>query len=346
MKLKQYLKELSELHAPTGEEREVAEYMEKHFKRAGFKVRRDVLGNVHAVKGRGKKVMVAAHMDEVSLAVSSITKEGFLRFVKVGGLYNATIGTRRVTVHAKKMIPGIIGMKAPHLMKKEDLQKVQEHEEMYIDVGAKDEAEAGKWGIRPGTNVSFDAEFHEFPNHRIVGKALDDRVGCAILLVLADEISSPNCELHLVGTVREETGLFGAGTAAYGVKPDFAIAVDVTLACGSPDITAEKVPAEFGKGPVINVVEASGRGLIMPHDLVEWIEKMAAKNKINHQYEVAEMGASDASRMQYMETGVLTASIGVPSRYLHSISEMIDLRDAENAANLLKTRVKEFKNYK
>ncbi len=346
MDLKQYLKELTSLHAPTGDEENVASYMEKKFKKAGFKVRRDVLGNVHAVKGRGKKVLIAAHMDEVSLAVTSITKHGFLKFAKIGGLYNGTLGASRVTVHAKKPVLGIIGMKAPHLMKKEELQKVQEHDDMFIDVGAKNKKEAEKWGIRPGTHVSFNAGYQEMPNDLVASKALDDRAGCAALLKLAEEIKTPKCELHLIGTVREETGLWGAGTAVYGVKPDLAIAVDVTMAAGSPDVNTDKVPVEFGKGPAISVIEASGRGLIMPKKLIEWIEKTAKKHGVKHQYEVSEGGATDASRMQYVEAGFLTASIGIPSRYIHSVSEVINAKDAEATVKLLKAMANEFKNYK
>lgn len=346
MKLKQYLKELTGLHAPTGDEENVAVYMEKHFKKAGFKVRRDTLGNIHAVKGRGKKVLMAAHMDEVSLAVTSITKEGFLKFAKIGGIYNGNLGASRVTVHAKKSVQGIVGMKAPHLMEREELQKVQKHDSMFIDVGAKNKEEAMKWGIRPGTHITFNAKFQELPNNLVASKALDNRVGCAILLKLAEKITTiKGCELHLVGTVREETGLWGAGTATYGVKPDLAIAVDVTLAGGSPDVSIEKVPVEFNKGPVIGVIEASGRGLIMPQKLINWIEKTAKKNKINLQYEVSEGGASDASRMQYVETGFLTASIGVPSRYIHSVSEVINLNDAEATTKLLKSIANNFKDY-
>lgn len=344
--LKELLKELSGLHGPTGYEEEVAAFMEKGFKKHGFTVKRDVLGNVIAKKGRGKKVLVAAHMDEISMAVSAITKHGFAKFVKVGGIYDGTLGNSRVLLHADKKLPGIVGVKAPHLMKEEELKKLQESDSMFVDFGARDKKDAFARGVRPGTLISFHSDFVELANDCVSGKAFDDRVGCAVLLKLAEEIRNPNCELYLVGTVREETGLLGAGPIAYGIEPDLAVAVDVTLAGGSPDVSDEEVPVELGNGPTLNVIESAGRGLMMSRELVKWIEGVAKKNKIAYQIEVTKRGATDASRMQYVKTGFLTASIGIPSRYIHSQTEMISVKDLEATKELTKAVVQEFKSYK
>lgn len=344
--LKELLKDLSSLHAPTGKEGAVADYMEKHLKKCGFKVERDILGNVIARKGSGRKILVAAHMDEVSLSVLGVTDKGFLKFVKIGGLYDGSLGTQRVRVHAKTPVPGIIGIKAPHLMKEEEIKALQKSEDLFIDIGAKDKKQVAKMGIRPGTHVTFESDFVELANELVTGKAFDNRAGCAIMLKLAEEAKHPGCELCLVGTVREETGLWGAGTSIFGIKPDLAIALDVCMSSGTPDVCAEKVPVELNKGPAIGVIEAGGRGLIMEDKLIEWIESVAKKNGINYQFEVSERGASDASRMQYACEGFLVASIGIPSRYIHSTVELVALKDLEETKRLMNAILAKFSSYK
>ena len=343
--MKELLRELSELHAPTGQEKAVADYLEAQFRKNGFKVVRDMLGNVIARKGKGRKVMIAAHMDEVNLSVLSITDKGFLRFVKVGGLYDGSLAAQRVWVHAKKPVRGIVALKAPHLMQEEELKQLQKHEDMFIDVGAKDKKDAEAMGIRPGVNVTFDAPFVELANDKVLGKALDNRAGCAALVKVAEEAHAGGCELILVGTVREETGLWGAGTSVFGIEPDLAIALDVCLTSGTPDVSEEKVPVLMGGGPSLGVLEAGGRGLIMDAKLVEWIEGLAKRKGIKYQIEVSERGATDASRMQYSRTGFLTASIGIPSRYLHSTGEVLQLKDLSEAARLVTAIADSFKNY-
>ncbi len=345
--MKELLKNLSELDAPTGDEAQVASFLENEFKENGFEVKRDLIGNVIARKGKGRKVMIAAHMDEVALAITSITKDGLLHFAKVGGIYDAVLANTRVKVHADNgTIPGVVGIKPPHMMKEEELKKVIEHEHLLIDIGAQSKEEAEKLGVKTGTLVNYDSKFSEAAGERVIGKALDNRAGCAILAQIAREIGEPNCELILVGTVREETGLFGAMTSTYGIEPDFAIAVDTTIASGGPEVPEDKVPIKMNGGPAVTIMEGSGRGYIASKKLIDWIEEVAKEHKISIQREVVEGGATDASRMQYSKIGVLTASIGVPTRYLHSPSELLDMRDLVAAKDLVKYLANEFKNYK
>ncbi len=331
------LTELSDLHGPTGQEDAVADYLEERFKKAGFAVTRDVLGNVIARKGAGKKVLVAAHMDEISMAVKSITEKGFLKFVKVGGIYDPSLVAARVRVHAKTPCLGVIATKAPHQMENEEMKKIQEAKDLYIDIGVSDRKESEKLGIRPGTHITFVAKAQAFNGHLMIGKAFDNRVGCTLLAALADHYAKggPSVELILAGTVREESGLFGAGVAAFGLEPDLAVAVDVTHAFGAPGASEEDVPVKLGGGPAIATIEGGGYGLITSNKVIDWIETMAKKAKVPLQMDVHERGATDASRMQYVKSGLLTASIGVPLRYMHSQSEVIDVRDLETTAKLL-----------
>ncbi len=339
------LKTLSLMHAPTGQEDEVADFLEKRFEKCGFSVERDVLGNVIARKGKGKRVLVAAHMDEISLAVRTITEKGFLKFVKVGGIYDPSLTNAHVMVHAKERREGIIGTKAPHQMTDEEMKKVQEAKDLYVDVGASSKKDAEKMGIRPGTHITFMGDFWRLAQNWVVGKAFDDRVGCTVLVGLAEEYaeSQPPVELCLVGTVREESGLFGAGTATFALEPDFALAVDVTHAFGAPGESEEDVPVSLGKGPALAVLEGSGHGLISPTKLIDWIEAEAKKASITLQMDVHEKGATDASRMQYSRKGVLAASIGVPLRYMHSHSEVVDLRDITQTVKFTKHLIEAFR---
>ncbi|MBI4360185.1 M42 family metallopeptidase [Candidatus Micrarchaeota archaeon] len=344
----QTLKTLSELHGPTGQEDAVADFLENQFKQCGFSVRRDVLGNVMASKGKGKKVMVAAHMDEISMSVKSITDKGFLKFVKIGGIYDPMLVGSRVMVHAPKPVLGVVAAKAPHQMDGEELKKIQEAKDLYIDVGASNKKEAEKLGIRVGTHITFVADFQTFSGDRVIGKALDDRAGCATLVLLAHAFAkkTPPVELHLVGTVREESGLFGAGVAAFGLEPDLAIAVDVTHAFGAPGASEEEVPVALGKGPALAVIEGGGYGLITSHKMVDWIDSVAKKQKVPLQMDVHERGATDASRMQYSRQGLLTASLGIPLRYMHSQSEIVDTKDVEQTAQLVEGMIHAFPDYK
>ena len=335
------------MHAPTGMEDEVADFMHAELEAKGFSVHRDALGNVIARKGKGKKVMVATHMDECGMAVSSITKDGFLRFMKIGGLYDGILANARVIIHAKQRMHGVIGQKPPHLMKEEEFKKTVESEQMFVDAGFKNANEAAKAGIRPGTFITFDSHYKELPNNLATGKAFDDRAGCAALLDLAGRLKNVNeCEAILVGTVREETGLYGAGLAAFGIEPDFAIALDVTLAGGTPDVSEEKVPVKLGAGPALEVMQASGKGLIMSKRLIEWAEKTAASKKIPMQFEASERSRTDAAGIHYSRAGVLATSIGIPSRYIHAPHEIINLDDLKQAAALAEALVRGFKDYK
>ncbi len=347
------LKQLSELSAPSGDEREVADYLEKTFKASGFATRRDVIGNVIAHKaGKGRRIAIVAHMDEVGLAVKTVSKDGFLKFAKIGGIFDGVLANARVLVHASggRKITGIIGCKPPHLMKDDERKKLPEYDSMYVDLGAKSREEVEKMGIRPGTLIGFQSSFAELSNGLVAGKAFDNRAGCTVLCLLAQAFKNAraDADIVLIGSVREETGLLGAGTSVFGLspEPDLAIAIDTTMANGTPDVSEDHTPVKLGGGPAISTIEASGRGFIAPQKLVEWMGQVAKKEKIQLQHSITEGGATDASRMQYLKAGFLAASIGIGTRYLHSRSEVLDPKDIEQASGLLLAIAKEFKNYK
>lgn len=348
MRVEEYLQKLSDMHAPTGDEEEVAAYLSSEFKKNGFSVSRDALGNVIARKGKGRRIMLSAHMDEIGLAVVGIHKDGFLRFTKVGGIYDAILFGARVIVHSRKgPLIGTIGAKAIHLMKEEERKKLPEVDSMYVDVGASSKEEAEKMGIKPGTMMTLDSKFAKMPNDLLLGKALDNRLGCAILLSIAEKSDSfKEVELCLVGTVREEVGLMGAKVASFALEPELGIAIDSNLSSGAPDSNEERVPIRLGNGPVVGIMNASGRGGITPKKIVSWIEQVAEKNKIALQYEVSEGSSDESFAMQMNKAGALTASLGVPSRYIHSANEVISKKDLDSTLKLVEELVKNFPSYK
>jgi Cellulase M and related proteins len=219
----------------------------------------DKLGNIIAVK-KGKKnaprVMLAAHMDEIGLFVKTITKEGFLQFTKIGGIDDRILLGQKVMVHTEKgPLHGIIGSKPPHIQKEEERKKVLTYDELFIDIGAESQEEAKKMGVKIGDPVSFDIKFAKIGNDVVVGKAFDDRVGCAIMIETMKMLKQTECTVYAVGTVQEEVGLRGATVAAFGIYPDVGIALDVTVAGDVPGVKEVEAPVKMRKGPAIEVAD-------------------------------------------------------------------------------------------
>ncbi|SNR90722.1 M42 family metallopeptidase [Desulfurobacterium atlanticum] len=346
MELVDYLKKLSLLTGISGRENSVREYMKKEFEKYCESVEIDRFGNLIGRIGSGnKKLMIAAHMDEIGLMVKYIDDKGFLKFVKIGGINDQMLLNQKVIVHTEKGdYIGVLGSKPPHKMKGEEKNKLIKAENMFIDVGAKSREDAEKMGIEIGSWITFKTDFDVLANNRITCKAFDDRVGCAILLYLAKELSErkPDCEVYLVGTVQEEVGLKGARTSAFGIYPDMAFAVDVTICGDHPGISMEDAPVEMGKGPVFGIVDAAGRGLISHPDVVKLVKKAAEESGISVQYEVGDGGTTDATAIQLTKEGIPTGVISVPARYIHTPVEVIEISDLENTAKLFLKVIEKF----
>ncbi len=344
-----YLKKLSKLHGISGREDSVREFMKKELEKYCDEVIIDNFGNLIAKKGdKGKKIMIAAHMDEIGLMVKYIDENGFLKFTKIGGIYDPTILNQKVVVHGEKGdLIGVLGSKPPHKMKEDEKNKLIKYEDMFIDIGAESREEAIKMGVNIGTWVSFLSEVYELGKHRLAGKAFDDRVGCAILLEVMKRLSKKDidCQVYAVGTVQEEVGLKGAKVSAFKINPDVAIALDVTIAGDHPGIKKEDAPIDLGKGPVVGIVDASGRGLIAHPKVLEMIKAVSEKYKIDVQWEVGEGGTTDATAIHLTREGIPTGVISVPARYIHTPVEVIDKRDLEKTAYLVYYTIKEVNNF-
>ena len=335
------LKRLSDAHGVSGFEGEVRDIIRDELKGFVDEFIEDRMGNLIAVRrGSAFSVMIASHMDEIGLMVQFIDDKGFLSFVTIGGWYEPSLPTRRVILHGTKgPVTGILGSKPPHVMKPEDRKKPLELKDMFIDVGAKTAKDVFDLGIEIGTPVTLDVTATRLANGRMTGKAFDNRIGVAVLIQVLREMESPHT-VYGVFTVQEEIGLKGAKVAAFRLKPDIAIATDVTIPGDHPGIAMRDATAEIGKGPVLSLVNASGRGLIADQRLVRWLRQAGDKNKIPYQLEVGDGGNTDATIIHLEQGGIPSIPVSVPTRYIHSSVEMADLEDISNTVKLIVAAMK------
>jgi len=334
--VKELLEKLSNAHGVSGSEGSVLSVIKKELKGHVDELREDSMGNLIAVKRGNKfKVMLAAHMDEIGLMVKYIDDKGFIRFVALGGWYAPTLYNQRVVLHGTKgKCFGVIGGKPPHMMDDDERKKGVKVDDMFIDVGASTRAEVVELGIDAGTPVTIDREFTVLSHDRVTGKAFDNRAGVVMLIKTLKAVESP-FTIFGVFTVQEEVGLKGARTSAYALDPDCAIATDVTIPGDHPGIEIKDAPVEMGKGPVITIVDSSGRGLIANRKVVKWLQDAAEANNIPVQVEVGSGGTTDATANHLTKGGIPSTTLSIPSRYIHSPVEVLDLRDIDAAIEML-----------
>jgi len=335
-----FLKELVEAHGAPGFEGDVARVMEKHLKGIGT-FSRDRLGSFIVEKkgGPGPRVMLAGHLDEVGFMVKSITKDGFVKFLPLGGWWgHVVLGQRLIVKTRKGDVIGVVGSKPPHELQDEDRKKVLEIRQMYIDVGATSDWDVKKHlDIRPGDAIIPDSSFTVMANpNLLLAKAWDNRIGCAMvaetLLQLKGQ-THPNTVLG-VATVQEEVGLRGATTSAFKTNPDVAFALDVGIAHDTPGTEGDE---KLGGGPLVVVYDATS---IPNRGLLDLVMDSAKKLKMPLQYESVERGGTDAGRIHISGQGVPSISMGVPARYIHSHISIIDRRDLNATVKLLVALVK------
>lgn len=335
MTLAETLEKLSNACGVAGREEEVRKLVNDMLKPYVDEVKEDRLGNVIGVKKGGKnapKVMLAAHMDEIGLFVKTISKKGFLQFAKIGGIDDRILLAQKVIVYTEKgPLHGIIGSRPPHIQKEEERKKVMTYDELFIDIGAESQEEAKNMGVKIGDPVSFDIKFARIGKDIVIGKAFDDRVGCAVMIETMKQLKKTECTVYAVGTVQEEVGLRGATTAAFGIYPDVGIALDVTIAGDVPGVKEVEAPIKLRKGPAIEVADM---GLITHPKVLRLLIDAAEENKIPYQLETGLPGTTDAARISLTREGVPSGVISVPTRYIHNPASLLNLKDAENSVKL------------
>ncbi|MFA6129953.1 MAG: M42 family metallopeptidase [Candidatus Omnitrophota bacterium] len=328
------LKKILEAPGIPGYESQIAKIIYDELKKSCTEVHIDNFGNVIAKKGKGKKkIMLAAHMDEIGLMVKHITKEGFLYFIKLGGIDDRILPAQRVIVKAKKGdCLGIIGAKPPHLQKDEERKKPLKYEDMFIDIGCSSKEEAEK-KVEVGDVVIFEPNAGQLNGKFYYGKAVDNRVGCYALIKIMEKLKV-DAEVYAVATTQEEVGLKGARTSAFKIDPDYALAIDTNVAGDTPQITERESSLKLGQGVAITIIEASGRGLIVNEKIKNLLVDTARKNKIKYQIAVIEGGMTDGAIIHMNREGVPSGVLAIPTRYIHSPTGVFHIDDLNAAVEL------------
>lgn len=326
------VKELASLNAPSGFEDSVRSFIKERV--SVDEMYTDSIGNLIChKKGNGKKVMVSAHMDEVGLIITEITDDGFLRFSTLGGIETAVLCSKKVLI-GKNSIPGIVCAKAIHLQKSDEVTTPLKLKDLCIDIGAKDKEAAEKL-VNMGDFAVFDGEYTPFGKNLVKSKALDDRVGCAIMLELIKE--DYESDMYFVFTVQEEIGLRGAQVAAYNIKPDIALVIEGTTCSDVYGSKPHNQVTNLGGGAVMTAMDSAA---ISDKGYYDFIMKIAKENNIPLQIKRTTMGGTDAGAIQKSGTGVKTAVLAVPCRYIHSPVSVMNLDDAESVYKLSKAVLK------
>jgi len=298
----------------------------------------DNIGNVFALKkgkrnSLDKKVMVAAHMDEIGFIVSHIDDQGFLRFQTLGGFDPKTLTAQRVIVHGKKDLIGVMGAKPIHVMTPEEKNKPAKIEDFFIDLGMNKE-EVEKY-ISIGDTVTRERSLIEMGNC-INCKSLDNRISVFILIETLKSLqySDVPYDVYAVFTVQEEVGLRGAGIAAHAINPDFAIALDTTIAYDVPGARAYEKCTELGKGTAIKILDSS---TICDYRMIAYLKQQAIENSIMWQPEILTAGGTDTAPLQRNgKYGSIAGAISIPTRHIHQVIEMVNKDDVQFSIELLK----------
>ncbi len=329
---REFLSLLSTGSGVSGYETSIASIVRERFTMLSDEVRSDTFGNVYALKKGNsksyKKIMLAAHMDEIGLIVKKIDPRGFLRFTSIGGVDQRTLLSQEVLVHGRQVVPGIIGSLPPHLLLSLESDQAVKMEDMVIDVGLS--PAKLKDLIQVGDIITVKREMVPMLNYILAGKSLDDRAGVVVMMVCLDELSRLQHahDVIAVATTQEEVGLRGALTSAYTLDPDLAVAIDVTHA-STPD-TKGQVTIELGKGPAVAL------GPNIHPAIYRHFSEAAQDHRLPIQIEpVPGHSGTDAWAIQVTQAGVPTGLISIPLRYMHTSVETLDMQDVLNSGKLL-----------
>jgi len=328
------LKQLCALSGVSGDEGEVRDYIVDFVRKHTDDVTVDVMGNVIVAKKGAKtpvqKITLCAHMDEVGIIVTGITKEGYLKFA-AAGVIDKRVLVGKVVTFGKNRLSGLIGCKAIHLVKSKDREKVIDISDMYIDIGATNREDAEKL-VSLGSTGAFDDDIQGFGDGYIKAKAIDDRIGCAIMMELISSDLPVDCTFAF--TVQEEVGLRGAQTVAYRTAPDIALIIEGTTAGDLPSVPENKKICKAGAGVVIPFMDG---GSIYNKEIRGVLTDLAEKNNIKWQTKNVVAGSTDGAAFQRSRGGVKTVGIAAPIRNLHSqacVGKISDMEDVMKLARL------------
>lgn len=336
------LKEICESAGAPGHEQRIRKIVLREIKPLVNEIKVDNMGNVVGIKkGKDrKKVMVAAHMDEIGFMVTHIDKNGFLKFIPLGGFDPKTLTAQRVVVHGKKDIIGVMGSKPVHLMTPEERGKNVAIADYFIDLGLPFN-EVQKI-VRIGDTVTRERSLIEL-GHCLNCKSLDNRISVFILIETLKQLKSIPHDLYAAFTVQEEVGLRGAQAAALDIQPDFSFGLDTTIAFDTPGAKEHEMVTRLGDGAAIKVMDSS---TICDYRMVAYMKEVATKNKIKWQPEILPAGGTDTASLQrFVAGGSIAGAVSIPTRHIHQVIESVHKEDVLNAVALLKASIENLNKY-
>jgi putative aminopeptidase FrvX len=342
--MEKLLEKLVDAPSISGSEENVRDLIRKELKPHVDEIRVDRIGNLIARRGKGNpKVMLAAHMDELGLMVKFIHERGFIKFDTVGGWDERVLPGKKFRIHTSRgSVIGVIGTKPVHLQEKEEQKIPFKFKELYMDVGAASKKEAEKAGISVGDFITRHGKMDRMMGSRVTGYGFDNRIGCLVMIEVMKRLKSFRGSVYAVGTIQEELGLIGVRGPAFGIGPDVVLALDTTIAGGTPELKPGEVSIDLSGGPALAIKDAVG---VINPKVKKWVTETARKAGIPLQYEVMSGGATDASVIPMVKEGIPSGSILVPTRYVHTPVEVADMKDIEKSVKLVLEAVKSAHSY-
>lgn len=340
----EYIKDLCTLNGVSGDESRVREYITEKIQPYVDSTQIDSMGNVIALKkgtnSDNKKIMVCAHMDEVGFIVSDITDDGFIKFKEVGGFDPRILLTQKVVIDSQSgPIKGVMGIKAVHLQTADERKKVSPIESMYIDIGASSREDALKY-VSKGDYATFASEYRELGEDTIKAKAIDDRVGCALMLELVK--NKYESDVYFCFTTQEEVGLRGAGVVARKLNADVAIILESTTAADVPFVDDYLKCTVQGDGPAVSIMD---RASYSDKSLNKFVCDTADKENIKYQIKQTTAGGNDAGAVQIAANAIKTCVISLPCRYIHSPVSTVRKNDINEMYTLVNNLLKNIKQF-
>lgn len=338
------LRELSEAFGVSGFEGEVRGRIRGLVEPLADSVEEDPLGNLHAVIDGGGSftVMLDAHMDEVGFVIKGIEENGFLRLAPIGGWDVRVLPGQAILVRGRggERHWGVVGSVPPHVQEAEEKNRVLGWKDLFVDIGASGAAEVRRMGIRVGSPAALHQPFRVLGENAVMGKALDDRAGCALLIRVLESVARerPGCRVVATFSSAEEVGSRGARVAAQRWEPQMALVLEGTLSTDTPGVRPDQRVSSLGRGPVLTAVD---RSLIVPEVLLERIISVAESLGIPWQIKTPLVGSTDGGAIQLSARGVVTAVLAVPCRYIHSPACMMRLTDLFHAVHLVEALVRD-----
>ena len=337
------LAELCEVAGAPGYENRVRKIVLREIENLVDEIKIDNMGNVSAIKKgkKNKRVMIAAHMDEIGFIVTHIDDKGFVYFHTLGGFDPKTLTAQRVIIHGKKDIIGVMGSKPIHLMNTADRQKVPTTKDFFIDTGLS-KKELDKL-ISIGSSITRERSLIEMGDC-LNCKSLDNRVSVFILIEMLREMKDiPPYDVYAVFTVQEEIGIRGANVSSMEINPDFGFGLDTTIAWDTPGSTKQEQVSALGEGACIKVMDSS---TVCDYRMVSYMKEIAKKNKIKTQLEILPAGGTDTAGVQRMNPGgAIAGAVSIPTRHIHQVIEMVHKEDVRGSIDLLRACVEGLDTY-